>query len=445
MNIITEEIVESAELAMLGACMASADIATLAESILDPEDFYSVPHVEIFKAISDIAGNGDARCEPLIIRDWLHRQGKLVAVGGATKIGTIYDPLPNIDAGYALYWANIIKRGAAERSISTDVATLQDEGMDIEERASTVAERLSSLSVSGGGAVTAETLIDELRADRLLGIPEAIPTGFNDLDSILKIRPKNVVVLSATTGTGKTTLALQAAMNIAKTDRVLFVSLEMSKEELRSRALGMLTGYSIDAIAEPTKHIKGEDYLDRLKQAENHFQSLKLSIVDKSNMRISDISGEIKSCTGCKFVIIDYLGLLTPSKGDTREQEVSSMSRGIKCLAGSSDVPILLLHQLSRMSANDKREPELRDLRDSGAVENDANAVLFITGPLEAEIKRTNQSIKEGTLPPEVGMNRLAWRKILIKKQRMGRTGHVLADWNYKYARFENVRFDDNE
>ncbi len=254
------------------------------------------------------------------------------------------------------------------------------------------------------------------RADQAANQTPGLASGFYSLDAKLSgLMPATLNILAARPGHGKTALAESVALNAARNDDcVLFVSLEMSRDELAVRLLSLVSGV-------PHKRIR-ENTLDEFEQeqvafAEIELGGLPLQICDRATLRVSDIATAVrlmKRRHGLKLLIVDYLTLIEPHNSKApKEQQVGDTSRALKMLAKSADIPVLCLAQLNReIERRDDKRPRLSDLRDSGSIEQDADAVLFLHRP--------------GLNDPDADQRAAT---LTIAKNRHGQTGEIELEW----------------
>jgi|WetSurMetagenome_2_1015567.scaffolds.fasta_scaffold30129_3 replicative DNA helicase len=213
-----------------------------------------------------------------------------------------------------------------------------------------------------------------------------ISSGYEDLDKLLDgLRPGNLIVLAARTGVGKTAFAINLAHNVSVKGKIpsLFLSLEMKREELIGRILSIDSGVSSSRMEKGT--ITELDH-SKLEEAINSFESSNLYIRDKCGLTLSDIRGQTRRLIesfGVKLLIVDYLQLILPShRSDNRQTEVAEISRGLKVLAKDFNIPVICLSQLSRKTEErESKIPILSDLRESGAIEQDSDSVIFLFRP----------------------------------------------------------------
>ena len=265
-----------------------------------------------------------------------------------------------------------------------------------------------------------------------------ISTGLTDLDrKITGLNNSDLIILAARPGMGKTALALNIASEAGKYSgkSVAVFSLEMSREQLGMRMIS--TECLVDNKALLTGRINGEDQWNRVAMAVAALSQTKIYIDDDATLSVADINAKCRRIKDLGLVVIDYLQLMTSAggtqrSGDNRQQIVSDMSRSLKLMAKELNVPVLCLSQLSRANeSRAQRKPMLSDLRESGAIEQDADIVMFIHRESYYDDDTENPNIAE----------------CIIAKNRHGETGSVMLEWRPEYTVFRNLeqRYDDED
>jgi replicative DNA helicase len=270
------------------------------------------------------------------------------------------------------------------------------------------------------GVKTMAQVAKEYEANIKAGLTEKwVETGIGSLDSWVTIRRKNQVVVAGNPSTGKSSFALQTALHAMKTNHVLFISLEMSEEELFERVIQGMTGCSAKVIANP-RHT-GENNQEKIAKAMAKVRSEHhtLHLLSPGMVTPQDVMAHARSIQirygSIGLVVVDYIQLMhCPLKNMGTTERTTWLSRQMKAVCRQLDVPILVLSQLSRDNTRGNREPELHDLRDSGALEQDADIVIFT--------HRQNLEEEEGLL--------------LVKKQRHGPTGRTRVKFDGRRSRF---------
>ncbi|HEU4632215.1 MAG TPA: replicative DNA helicase [Gemmatimonadaceae bacterium] len=433
-----------AEQAVLAAMLLDADAIMRAAEYVDDTMFYREGHRRIFRAMIALTERGDV-VDPLTLADELGRRGELEASGGRDYIGWLMDAVPT--AANVEYHAKIVREKATLRrliEISTGIVT---EAFEAQVTASQLLDEAESkifqISQSQGGK--GFTRIKELlwpameRIEALQRGGQAItgvPSGFYDLDEMTSgFQPSDLVIVAARPSMGKTAFVLSIAQNAAITHNVpvAFFSLEMSKESLVQR---MLTSEArIDAQDLRRARLRDDDF-PRLARAAGILSSAPVYIDDQPGITLLEMRSKarrLKAESGVGMVIVDYLQLIQgPPNSENRQQEISQISRGLKALAKELSVPVLALSQLSRapeQRAGDQKRPQMSDLRESGAIEQDADLIMAIYRPEVYAEKEEGRLVN-----PE--LEGLA--EIIILKQRNGPIGTVNLHFHKQYTRFEN-------
>jgi replicative DNA helicase len=433
-----------AEQAVLAAMLLDADAIMRAAEYVDDTMFYREGHRRIFRAMIALTERGDV-IDPLTLADELARRGELEASGGRDYIGWLMDAVPT--AANVEYHAKIIREKATLRrliEISTGIVT---EAFEAQTTASQLLDEAESkifqISQSQGGK--GFTRIKELlwpameRIEALQRGGQAItgvPSGFLDLDEMTSgFQPADLVIVAARPSMGKTAFVLSIAQNAAITHNVpvAFFSLEMSKESLVQR---MLTSEArIDAQDLRRARLRDDDF-PRLARAAGILSSAPVYIDDQPGITLLEMRSKarrLKAESGVGMVIVDYLQLIQgPANSENRQQEISQISRGLKALAKELSVPVLALSQLSRapeQRAGDQKRPQMSDLRESGAIEQDADLIMAIYRPEVYAEKEEGRLVN-----PELE----GQAEIIILKQRNGPIGTVNLHFHKQYTRFEN-------
>lgn len=380
-----------AEQSLLGALLIDKDAIVRVAELIKPGDFYRTEqHGQIFAAMKNLF----ERREPIdlvTLTEELKSNGTYDKVGGAGYLTTLINIVPT--SAHIEHYARIIKEHAVRRSLIAQstklIETAYDEGKPVDDLLESAESGVFALSqdhikrdflpIKDALAESFDRL-DELQKSS--GKLRGVPTGFRDLDSKLAgMQDSNLIILAARPGQGKTSLALNIARHVAVTAGlpVGMFSLEMSQEELVDRLLVAQAG--IDAWKLKTGRLDEKDF-DRLSIAMGELAEAPLFIDDTPGSSISEIRTKARRLQiehGLKFLVVDYLQLVHGRNLENRVQEVSEISQALKNLARELKIPVLALSQLSRaVEARGTRKPQLADLRESGAIEQDADVVMFI-------------------------------------------------------------------
>jgi len=434
---------EDAEQAVLSAMLMDQDAVMRAVEVLDDTMFYAERHRRLFRAMVAIAERGSV-IDPLTLSDELGRRGELDASGGKEYIGFLVDAVPT--AANVEYHAQIVREKALLRrliEVSTEIVQSAFEARSTATELLDVAEsKIFQVAQQRGNE--GFTRIKELlwpTMERIEALQRGgqsvtgVPTGFTDLDEMTSgFQPSDLVIVAARPSMGKTAFTLNIAQHAAIEAKVpvAFFSLEMSKESLVQRM------HTAEARIDAQRLRKGmlrDDDFPRLARAAGILSAAPVFIDDTPGITLLEMRSKarrLKADNDLGMIIVDYLQLMQgPSNSESRQQEVSQISRGLKALAKELSVPVVALSQLSRApeqrAGDDKGRPQLSDLRESGAIEQDADLIMFIYRP-EVYFGPTD---KDG--------NSLEGRaQIIVGKQRNGPIGDVNLFFHKQFTRFEN-------
>ena len=428
-----------AERSILGAILIRNDTFNVAAELIDADDFFRDAHRRVFDKMVDLNERGQA-IDLVTLRDELSRSGELEPVGGPAYISSLADGVPrstNVE-----HYARIVKERATLRNLIAAANRIEAEAYAAREEAAVVLDRAEQeiFSIAEGRIRSGFVPIGELAQnsfdtiERLQSVRSAVtgvPTGFVDIDEMTAgLQPADLVIVAARPSMGKTAFALNVGAHVGTTgERTVGVfSLEMSKEQL---SLRMLTSAAqIDWRRFRTGLLTESDY-GRLSEALTSLSAARVHIDDTPSLGVLEMrakSRRLKAEHGLDLLVIDYLQLMQGrGRFENRNQEIASISRSLKALAKELDVPVVALSQLSRApeSRSDKR-PQLSDLRESGALEQDADVVLFIFREDMYEETPENENVAE----------------IIVGKQRNGPTGTVKLAFLKQQTRFENLSRD---
>jgi len=427
-----------AEESLLGAMLLSKDAIAAASEILGgPDDFYKPAHGHIYEAIIGLYGTGEP-VDPVTVADALTRSDLLEAIGGTAVLVNLQSRTPATTS--AGRYAKIVEEHALLRrmiwvsseiiegaySVPDDVDKLID---DAESRMYSVAERRLTDTTAPIGDLLGLTLD---RLEQLYNRGESItgtPTGYTDLDKMLAgLQPNALIVVGARPAMGKTSFALGIASHAGLEAQrpVLLFSLEMSQLELTQRIL--CAEARVDATKVRNGTLSTAEW-EKIHHAVGRLANAQIYIDDNPNVTIMDIRAKSRRLKaklgdlGC--VIIDYIQLMNGRHGaESRQIEVSEISRNLKILARELECPVVACAQLNRQleSRADKR-PMLSDLRESGSLEQDADVVLFL--------------YRDEVYNPETPDRGTA--EVILAKHRAGPTGKVRLAWLDHYTKFANM------
>ena len=428
-----------AERSVLGAILLENTAINRAQEILKDTDFYRDPHRRIFKVMGALSERATA-IDPVTVKEELTRSGELEAVGGPAYIASLLDGVPH--SSNVEHYAKIVKEKAILRALidagGRIVTTAYEASQDVDEILDQ-SERLVfqiAQDQMRAGFVPLRTIADQSlktieRLSEHRELVTGLPTGFPTLNEMTSgLQPSDLIVLAARPGMGKTSFALNIAQHAATQGgrRVGVFSLEMSREQLFLR---LLTGQArVDAHRLRTGRL-GRDEWQRLTQAFGELAAVPIWIDDTAGTGVLEMrakSRRLKMEQGLDLLVIDYLQLMR-SRGrfENRNQEITEISRSLKELAKELQIPIMALSQLSRApeQRGGDRRPQLSDLRESGAIEQDADLVMFI---YREEIYK----------PTEENRGRA---QIMIAKQRNGPIGNIDLAFLREYTRFEELEW----
>lgn len=431
---------------VLGSLMIDSDVYTIVGEMLTPETFYDPRHQHIYEAIQKLSLQ-ESPVDMITVADMLAKMGKLEAVGGAPYIVELANDTPS-SAGVE-YHAKIIAQKAMSRQLISYSANIQtkafDESQDVDELMADAEGQLFEITQKnmkkdfesiGNIVVQAEDAL--LKASKNTGGITGIPTGYTDLDDVTSgWQPSDLVIIAGRPAMGKTAFALSLARNIAVDYNIpiAFFSLEMSNVQLANRLISNV------CEIEGKKLLNGQLDKDEWTRYDQRIQRLKdapIYVDDTPGMSIFELRSKARRLVrekGVRVLMIDYLQLMnaTGAKFGSRQEEVSTISRSLKGLAKELDVPVLALSQLNRSVEGregkgfEGKRPQLSDLRESGAIEQDADMVAFVHRPEYYHIYEDEQ-----------GRDLRGMAQIIIAKHRKGATKDVLLNFAGQYTRFQN-------
>lgn len=424
-----------AEQSVLGAMMLSAEAMADVVEILEADDFYRSAHGKIFGVLRTLFAHGEP-VDVITAVDALRKQGLLDEVGGALYLRDLVDQVPT-PAG-AAHYARIVSDAALRRRLigaAADIIDTSYVGGDdadtiadaAEQRIYDVARREDKEETALLGDLVNQAMSDLETMQNRESAYTGIPTGFRDLDDLTSgLQGGNLVIIAARPGVGKSSLAMNIARNIAMAgEPVAVFSLEMSRYEIGMRLLCAEANVPWDRIR--NKRVGPNDWT-RVVSAAGQLHDAPLHIVDSGNVNIVDIRAKARRMKtgrqGLSMIIVDYLQLMTSPgarRMDNRQQEVAEISRSLKLLAKELHIPVIALSQLNRNpEARADKRPQLSDLRESGAIEQDSDVVMFIhRDDGDAEHKREAE--------------------IILAKHRNGPTGSVRLNFEPSLTQFRNA------
>ena len=439
-NLLPQNI--EAEEAVLGAILVNPDVLTKVVETLKPESFYKPAHKYVYEAMLQLF-NTNERIDLVSVSDVLSYNSKLEAVGGRAFINDL--SYKTITTSNIEYYARIVQEKAVKRALINAGGEIVSFGYDMNpiDESLENAEKLI-FDIASKKATTDLSHIKDLvmnsyqkmeyryeHRDELIGLR----TDFYELDNMTSgLQKSDLIILAARPSMGKTAFALNIAQNVAIKEKVpvAIFSLEMSKEQLVQRML--CSQAEVDTQRIKTGNMNQKDW-DKIVNAMNDFANAPIFIDDTSGCTLTDIRAKCRRLKmeqkDLGLVVIDYLQLMEGTGREDRMQQISAISRGLKTLARELDVPVIALSQLSRAveSRTDKR-PMLSDLRESGAIEQDADIVMFI---YRDEYYKKNDEEAEVAKAASKGES-----EIIIAKHRNGPVGKVDLLFQANITKFKN-------
>ncbi|MBI2022571.1 replicative DNA helicase [Candidatus Daviesbacteria bacterium] len=423
-----------AEQSLLGALLIDKDAIVSVAEMLTPDDFYRTEqHGHIYNAIVKLFEKREP-IDVVTVTEVLKQDGALDKVGGPAYITELVNMVPT--AAHIISYARIIKEHSLRRHlISSSTKFINDAYDESRDVADVIEDSEQAIFAISQKHIKRDfiQLKDALAQsfDRLDEISKSsgklrgVPTGFRDLDNKLAgLQDSNLIIFAARPGQGKTSFALNIAQHVAVNENlpVGIFSLEMSQEELVDRLL--VTQADVDAWKLKTGRLDEKDF-DRLSHAMGQLAEAPLFIDDTPGASLSEIrtkARRLQAEHGLKLIVVDYLQLIHGRNLENRVQEVSEISQGLKNLARELKVPVFALSQLSRaVEARGTKKPQLADLRESGAIEQDADVVMFIYREDPEKIEQVKLDIQKHRNGPTGEMD-LIFRADRVKFYGMEKT-----------------------
>lgn len=423
-----------AEKSVLGAVLLDKEALFDVMEIIKEEDFYSEAHREIFRCVSDIFRRSEP-VDTLTVTEELRKRNSLELAGGRAYIAYLSTVVPTT-ANAGQYAKIVSEKAVLRRLIATASDIIEKSYQEKIEPEEVLDQAEKSIFEIAQARQTKDfeplknilwkniQIIDEMaqREGNLTGLT----TGFTDLDEKTSgLQKSDLIILAARPAMGKTAFALNIAQQAAiKSDaKVLIFSLEMAREQLGQRMLSMESRVEMQKLK--TGNVDRKDW-DNIHLALDKLSKAEIFIDDTPGVSVMEIRNKcrrLKAEKGLDLVVIDYLQLMaSDGRSESRQQEVSTISRFLKLLAREMDCPVIVLSQLSRaVESRTPKTPQLSDLRESGSIEQDADIVVFLY--------RDEYYNPETTEKPNVC-------DVIIAKQRSGSTGTVELTWLGKYTRF---------
>ncbi len=424
-----------AEQAVLGAVLLQNSALNKALEKITSRDFYKSSHQKIFSAMIRMNGGGEA-IDLLTLREHLMRDDLIEGVGGSSYLSQLTDVVPT--AANVEHYIKIVKEKSISRQLIHTATEIVQEGFSEKKSVEELLEFAEKqiFEISGENIRQGFVDIEKIMKESFRIIEElydkdelitGIPTGFKDLDDITcGLQPSDLIIVAGRPSMGKTSLCLNIAQHVGvKVQKPVAVfSLEMSKEQLGIRML--CAEARVDAHRMRTGKLGKSDW-PKLSTAVGGLSEAPIYIDDTPAISILEMRAKSRRLMmehGLALIIVDYLQLMRgQSTAERREQEISEISRSLKALAKELNIPVMALSQLNRsVEARQDKKPMLADLRESGAIEQDADVILFVYR--EEVYKETEENA--GTA------------EIIVGKQRNGPTGIVKLYFEKRFTLFQN-------
>ncbi len=425
-----------AERAVLGAMLLGIEAIGKAVEVLDETCFYRDANRRIFEAVISLYQKSEP-VDLVTIREALKSAGNLEAVGGEIYLAELLDEVAS--SANVSHYARIVLESAIKRkligaltSVIGDAYDTTEEAVDLLDRAEQTIFSLSERRLRKG-ALPLETILERTfefieKAHERKGGLSGIPTGYKKLDDMLAgLQPADLIILAGRPSMGKTAFALNVARNVAIEEGVpvAFFSIEMSSHQLAQRMLCSEARVNIHSVR--TGRLPATDW-QKLSMSVGRLADANILIDDSASLGILEFRAKarrLKAEHDIGLVAVDYLQLMAGPRAESRQIEITMISRALKSLAKELNIPVLALSQLSRAveTRTGDHRPQLSDLRESGALEQDADVVLFMYRP---EYYNREKPEYQGLA------------EVIVGKQRNGPTGIVPLVFHADYARFDN-------
>lgn len=453
-NIVSQQIPHDsdAEKAVLGAIFIDPEAIADADAVVEPEDFYERANQIVYQAMLELSERGEA-IDPLTLQDELKKKNQLEDIGGISYVSELALATPT--AAHVTYYAQIVHRKAllrrlisASQKIISNALDGSDDVTEILDDAESEIMNVSSDNSRGGFRFIKDVVNETIK--EISNIPKdgnmvtGLPTGFVELDKMTTgFHDDELIIIAARPGVGKTSFALNVAQFVGlHTDKtVAMFSLEMSGEQLVQRMLA--SEGLIDSQHLRTGQLD-EDEWNNLVMASDSLAKTSIYIDDTPGIKMSEIRAKSRRLAKEKgnlgLVVIDYLQLIEGPRSESRQQEVSAISRQLKKLAKELHVPVIALSQLSRSveQRQDKR-PVLSDIRESGSIEQDADIVSFLyRDDYYRDESEDSEDDDSGEIAPEEDNGEV---EVIIEKNRSGSRGTVKLMFSKPYNRFSNLDY----
>ena len=431
-----------AESSVLGGILLENDAINVVLEVLRPEDFYRESHRKIFRAMIELLDRNEP-VDLITLSDFLKGRNELEAVGGTSYLASLADFVPT--AANISYYARIVREKAILRSlIGAEIATRgYEEQGNVEEFLDTaekvifdISEKKIKASFVSVGDMIKDTLKTVEKLYERKEMVTGVPTGYEDLDKLTAgLQPADLIIVAGRPGMGKTAFALNIATNAAYTGVGAAVfSLEMAKEQL---VLRMLCSEARVNSSKVRSGYLGERDFPQLAKAAGRLHEAPIYIDDTPAISVLELRAKARRLVRDRskkigLIVVDYLQLMRGmGAANNREQEISEISRSLKALAKELNVPVMALSQLNRrVEDRGDRRPMMSDLRESGAIEQDADVIMFI---YRDEVYNKSDESKKGVA------------EVIVAKQRNGPIDTINLTFLSEFTRFENYTGRDDD
>ena len=433
-----------AERAVIGALLREPELCDDVVMVLrDPDDFYHDAHKRIFSHIVKMRSN-NSKMDIILLVNNLKSSDELEHIGGHAYLGELMDKVPI--SAHAVHYAKIVKDKATLRKlihagseIVRDAYAPETSSQDLLNQAASTMNSLCEVQTTNQVTDMATLMMEasDYIDRKARGEVEGVKTGFVDLDHLIDgLHPNELIILAARPSMGKTALALNIAEYVAihENHAVLFVSLEMARLELAMRLIcsrARINGYKI------RRNLLSNEESSRFREECDVLTKAPMFIDDTPSRSIAEIAAvarRLKRQEGLKLLVIDYIGLIRPENQDEpRQEQVAKIARRLKLLARELHIPVLCLSQLNRQAdARGKDErPRLSQLRESGAIEQDADVVMFVH---REEMGMSREQAEEKGVAGKADL--------IVAKQRNGATDDVELLFQKEWTRFQSTARD---
>ena len=431
-----------AEMGVIGSMLLSQEAVYLARERLTDTSFYKLAHQDIYRAIVQLSDAHNA-VDLILLRDELARQDQIEKVGGVNYLVALMDAVPT--SANAEHYIEIVREQAVRRMLITTAAEIQNRAYrdsqvvddlldDAESRMLAVRHTKEQGDVREVHDVLQSIVARLEQLHQHPGQLTGLPSGYYDLDDMTGgFQPGELIIIAARPSQGKTSFALNVLHHVCAVQRkpAAFYSLEMPAEQIVSNFLCIHNRLDTHDFRRGT--LQPQDW-SRLESSLDDLVGLPLYIDDTPSMRILDLRAKARRLMHrhqVELIVVDYLQLLSGNKArENRAAEVAEISQGLKALGRELSTPVIAVAQLSRRVEQEQRRPRMSDLRESGAIEQDADVILLLHRPEEPSDDMADMSGSEADL--------------LLAKQRNGPTGVVPLVFQKRYLRFESRAVQQN-